>query len=557
VIGWWLAGCEPEVIPGPTVLARERMALREAERRVLLAEAEAALAAGDWSGAARIVALERETWPEDFGPMAERIRAEGPPEASVLLEDPRLPRAPRIPRDWAIAEARARGATLAQGSAVWTAVRDTWVVAPDVAAVTRATRRHLAAVAADEGFRARYGALVVPPGGDEPPDVFTAAIAAGWPEPVVVVEGTDAALAALDGWTRPVWPSERTTWEAHHAGVVLGVGVTLAEAPDGAVVVTLPTPGGPAWVGGVHAGDRVEAVDGVAVASLPAPRAAAVEAALSGAPGTRVSLSLQRDGEWVTRVVERAAVPEETVTGWRRTADGWDVAAAEGVAWVRISAFRPATDEAFDALTEFAAPAVVVLDLRGNGGGDLAAALHVADRFVFDGAMVTLEGRTHPPPTPGPAGELPWNAAAPGHALEGTPVVVLVDGRTASAAEIVAAILRAHAGALVVGEPTFGKLRSQSLRSDPASGAAWQVTTGRWRVGAVEERVEVDLALLLSPAERRAVDELVARRELPPTHPDGTPVPWLGTVSRRDLPPLTADPAGERALALALALAGD
>jgi C-terminal peptidase prc len=534
----FLTGCgaPPEAPAGPPVLAVEREALRAAERRVLLAEAEGALAAGDWRAAARIVAVERDAWPREFGPLEERIRAQGPPDAAALLGGPR-DEAARIGRAYGAelpaTRARAEGVTLAQGRAVWAGVRASYVDEVDVDAARGRIRDRLALLAADPGFRAAFGPRELP-AGDEP---LSAALAAGWPEPETVVEALDAALAGLDPWTRAVWPSERPRWEAHHAGVTLGVGVSLVAAPDGGVVVTLPAVGGPAWRAGVHAADRITRVDGA-----PAGDVAAVAAALEGAPGTVVTLGLLRAGEALERPVTRGVVPEETVTGWRRDGERWDVWAEEGVAWVRISAFRPDTDAAFDALTEYAEPAVVVLDLRGNGGGDLGAALHVADRFVSDGGLVALVGRTLAPPEPGPNGEVPWNVAVPGHALEGTPVVVLVDGRTASAAEIVAAILHERAGALVLGEPTFGKLRSQALRDDPATGAAWQVTTGRWLVGGVGERVEVDLHLPLTPAERRSADELTLRRELPSAHPDGTPVSWVGEVARRDLPTLSEDP---------------
>jgi carboxyl-terminal processing protease len=537
-------------------IAAERAALRAAERRVLFDEAESAMARGDWTAAARIVAVESPAWPDVFGPLAERIAAAGPPEAVALLGGPATPasESARIRHAYgpAAAETRARqaGATIAQARAVWAGVGSAFVDPVDAPAAASRARARLLAVAADPGVRAAFGALPAPDG-EDPPAVIASAVAAGWPAEVAAVEAIDAALAGLDPFTRAVWPAERAGWDARAAGVALGIGVELVSAPDGAVVVSLPAVGGPAWRAGVHAGDRLAAVDGAPPADL-----AAAQAALAGPPGTSVALLLARDGATVARTVERAAVPEETVTGFRRAGEGWDPWIAEGVAWVRISAFRPGTDEAFDALTEYAAPEVVVLDLRGNGGGDLAAALHVADRFVAEGPLVVLEGPTHAPPAPGPNGELPWNAAAPGHALEGTPAVVLVDGRTASAAEIAAGILRARAGAVILGEPTFGKLRSQALRDDPATGAAWQVTTGRWVVGGVGERVEPDLLLTLTPAERRNVDELVLRRELPAAHPDGTPLRWVGSVARRDLPTLSEDPVAGWALRVAEGLRG-
>jgi carboxyl-terminal processing protease len=232
-----------------------------------------------------------------------------------------------------------------------------------------------------------------------------------------------------------------------------------------------------------------------------------------------------------------------------------------GLTWLRLSAFRPHTDEQLDALLP-AEPGVVILDLRGNGGGDVMAAVNVVDRFVAEGVLVELEGRTIPEPQGGEQGELPWNVAVPGHPLEGVPVVVLVDRYTASAAEIVAGSLRERAGATLVGERTFGKGRAQALRVDAEQGVGWQVTNGVWTLpsGEVlepqqgEGGLAPDVQVVLSPAERLQVSGMRRVRELPPAHPDGTPVPDLGTQARADLPRLSADPQAERALAVARAL---
>lgn len=543
-------GCSATPDP-PSAAAVERAALRQAELHVLLAEAEQAAAGGEPLRAARIVVIERDTWPEEFGRVEASLRALGDPEVDAILGAAGAPEVavarafgPGLPAT----RARAAGATLGQARVVWHGIRAGFVDEVDEGRAADAVRARLALLGVDSGFRREFGERRIPEGADVV-GLVESAVAGGWPEDVTVVAALDAAVETLDPWTRPVWPAERPRWEGHHAGVVTGPGLELAPDPAGGVVVALPLPGGPAWSAGVHAADHLVSVDGRDVVTVDA-----AEAALLGPDGTTVQLALLRAGRPLSVEVLRAPVAEETVRGWRRDGDAWEVFAAEGVAWVRVSAFRPTTDEAFDALTEFAAPDVVVLDLRGNGGGDLAAALHVADRFVADGPLVELEGRGHRAPEPGPNGELPWNVAAPGHALEGTPAVVLVDPRTASAAEILAAVLERRAGAVVIGEPTFGKLRSQSLRDDPASGAAWQVTTGRWRVGEVAERVVPALQLPLTPAERRVVDELVLRRELPPTHPDGAPVHYAGEVARRDLPLLEVDPVAAWALRLGAAL---
>jgi carboxyl-terminal processing protease len=230
-----------------------------------------------------------------------------------------------------------------------------------------------------------------------------------------------------------------------------------------------------------------------------------------------------------------------------------------GLTWLRLVSFRPHTDEQLDALLP-AEPGVVLLDLRGNGGGDVMAAVNVVDRFVTDGVLVALTGRTIPPPKGGEGGELPWNAAVPGHPLEGVPVVVLVDRNTASAAEIVAGSLRERVGAVLVGERTYGKGLAQALRVNAELGVGWQVTNGVWTLpsGQALEPLDEgkaglvpDVEVVMSPAERLQVGVLRRQREMPTAHPDGTAVPDLGTTARAELPRLSDDPQGVRALEVA------
>ncbi|MCA9488553.1 MAG: PDZ domain-containing protein [Myxococcales bacterium] len=536
----------------------ERERLHTAERERMVADVRDALDEGRLLDAARVIGVER-PWDEvTFGPLAEEVAARSDdPEVlqrlgevdAVRLDEIRLARS--YGPELAATRAAREGVTRAHGRVVIDGVLREYVQPPDEAAMVRAARDHLTRVLlcppARESFALRPASL-----GADLEGLVDGAVEAGLPEELAVAEVVEAALGSLDPYTRAIWPASLVGWEEHHAGVSVGVGLALADADDGGVVVELPAVDGPGWRGGAHAGDGVLAVDGVSVAELPPPRAVAVAALLHGEPGTEVALDVFRDGAREQLSLLRAPVQESTVTGYRRTADGWELEAAAGVAVVGISAFRPHTDDELDALGIDAER--VVIDLRGNSGGDVQAALDVADRFVSGGELVRLVGRAVPPPEPGPNGELPWNQAVPGHGLEGARVVVLVDGRTASAAEILAAALRDVAGARIVGEPTWGKLVSQSLRSDPI-GVGWQVTTAHWTpVSGPVERVVPDELVPVSPAERAALDELRHRREWPTVHPDGTPVRYLGPAARADLPPITRDVQLEAALRIAAEL---
>lgn len=159
------------------------------------------------------------------------------------------------------------------------------------------------------------------------------------------------------------------------------------------------------------------------------------------------------------------AVREESVRGDRRRGDGswdWFVEDEPGVAWIRITSFGEGTIADFDAaIAEIAAaspPTGVLLDLRGNQGGLLAGAVEMCDRFLDDGVIVVTRRRQD---GGGPPRDV--RRAAPGTRLDGVPLAVLVDGLTASTAEVVAACLQDNGRARVFGSRTFGKGTVQTV----------------------------------------------------------------------------------------------
>jgi carboxyl-terminal processing protease len=165
----------------------------------------------------------------------------------------------------------------------------------------------------------------------------------------------------------------------------------------------------------------------------------------------------------------REVVKVESVLGDRRRPDGtweWLVADEPGVAIVRIASFGDHTvadlDAALEAIDRQAGDGLrgLVIDLRGNPGGLVSAACETCDRFLDEGVIVSTAGRR----AGAGAGEAATTRRAePGVALPGVPLAVLVDGLTASAAEIVAACLQDHHRATVVGSRTFGKGTVQSI----------------------------------------------------------------------------------------------
>ena len=173
----------------------------------------------------------------------------------------------------------------------------------------------------------------------------------------------------------------------------------------------------------------------------------------------------------------RELVQVESVQGDRRRVDGtweWWLEGEPGVAYVRITGFGERTAAELDrGLDEVAAgpagagvphaPRGLVIDLRGNPGGLVTAAVDVCDRFLDDGVIVSTCGRREAPGGAGDESPTDVRRATPGAVVPGLPIAILVDDLTASAAEIVAACLQDHRRATIVGGRTFGKGTVQSI----------------------------------------------------------------------------------------------
>ena len=259
----------------------------------------------------------------------------------------------------------------------------------------------------------------------------------------------------LDPYSRYLTPEEARGARARRVGQA-GLGLRLAPGGRrGGVVVAALAPEGPAARAGVRPGDRVLGIDGIALASLDLAAAAAL---LDGPAETEVTLRLQRGNRRLEATLLRSLVPPDSVQAERR----------DGALWLRVLAFSSATDsqlaEALVAAfgTRAPPPAGVVLDLRGNRGGLLGQAVAVAGAFLPGGVVARTGGR-HP-------GSIRTYQAGGPDLAEGAPLVVLVDGRTASAAEIVAAALADRGRAVMVGSASMGKGLIQAVVPLPNGG---------------------------------------------------------------------------------------
>ncbi|MFY1850566.1 S41 family peptidase [Achromobacter xylosoxidans] len=262
-------------------------------------------------------------------------------------------------------------------------------------------------------------------------------------------------------------PYSRVASRAELAPPPASVGLELS-IRDGALTVVRPLPGGPGEQAGIQAGDILTRVDGRATAGLPLPEAVAL---LRGAPGTRPMLTLRRPGTAGAIMAQPVRGPVQAPPTVRWELDG-------AVAVIRNSAFDSRTggqlrDAVDAAATRAAAPlAGLVLDLRGNAGGLLDAAEQVAGLALPEGSVIgSLRGRA-------PDNVRALRARDP-LVPRGVPMVVLVDGRTAAGAEIVAAALQDHGRALLIGAKTLGAGTIQTVLPLPAGQGALIVTTHR------------------------------------------------------------------------------
>ena len=240
-----------------------------------------------------------------------------------------------------------------------------------------------------------------------------------------------------------------------------GIGAELDVDPSThAVRVADVFPNAPAESAGLLPGDVITSIDGAS----PGTTADAVGTALRGKPGTAVRITFTRDGSAHEPIsIVRAIVVAPDVTG--RMLHG-------GVGYVRLRSFGAQSAQQLDAVLvklRAAHAGAYVIDERANGGGYRDAAIAIASHFVH-GTIVTTQERSAAPVR---------FAAKAGVAPIGAPFALLIDGDTASAAEIVAgAVQDAHAGTLV-GTRTFGKGLVQETFALPDGGAI-KLTTARY-----------------------------------------------------------------------------
>jgi carboxyl-terminal processing protease len=274
------------------------------------------------------------------------------------------------------------------------------------------------------------------------------------PQEVVIARFSESALSSLDPFTEIVWPWQVEDFQKNMTQQFTGIGVEISKATGELKVVSL-LPDTPAYTSGLDADDTITAIDGEPTKDITILCAVSK---ITGPKGTNVTLTIKHAGSEETEdiTITRGKIVVPSTRGWRREKKGkWDhmIDPKNGIAFVRITSFAentvPRTKKTLKDL-ETRGLKGLIIDLRFNSGGYLVTASGVVDLFVSSGLIVKSQPR--------------WGLSTYEFAhSKGThpdyPIVVLINGSSASASEIVAGALQdpKFRRATLVGTRTYGK----------------------------------------------------------------------------------------------------
>ena len=291
----------------------------------------------------------------------------------------------------------------------------------------------------------------------------------GYVEPVtddkLIESAINGMLSSLDPHSSYLNAKDFADMQVQTKGEFGGLGIEVT-MQDGLVKVVSPMDGTPAAEAGIQAGDLISGIDGDPVMGMNLNDA--VEK-MRGQVGSSIKLTIIRGTKDPFDVTMKRAVI--TVKSVR-----WELEKGN-IGYVRISSFSEKTDSGLrDAITKLKDATKgnldgLVLDLRNNPGGLLDQAIAVSDDFLDKGEIVSTRGRN-------PDEAQRWNAE-PGDLMDGKPIIVLINGGSASASEIVSGALQDQHRAILLGTKSFGKGSVQSVIPIPNHGAI-RLTTARY-----------------------------------------------------------------------------
>jgi carboxyl-terminal processing protease len=280
-----------------------------------------------------------------------------------------------------------------------------------------------------------------------------------------MLEFTAAMLGGLDEYSAFLTGGQLNDLYSQIEGNFVGLGVEL-KSSDGALLIVNVIHNSPAERGGIKPGDKITSVGGRSTADVNTDKAAEM---LQGPEGSVAQLTVVTGDEAPRQLsIRREHVDVSSVD---------DVKIIDrdfGVGYFKLTCFQKTTSQDVDrALRQLRADGMrsLVIDLRGNPGGLLTAAVEVAEKFVDSGTIVSTRGRS-----PGED----YNYQAHGTGQWRLPLVVLIDGDSASAAEILAGALRDYRRAQIVGTRSYGKGSVQGIFPLSVGGAGVRLTTAKF-----------------------------------------------------------------------------
>jgi carboxyl-terminal processing protease len=248
-------------------------------------------------------------------------------------------------------------------------------------------------------------------------------------------------------------------------GNFVGLGIEL-KADNQSLLIVSVIAGGPAERAGIRSGDRIVAVDGKSSRDVSTDAAADMLKGQEGSTVTVTLLSTQGDSRSVRVRRERVEVPSvEDISIIDRD---------RGIAYVRLSTFQKSTGRDMDAaLWKLHRDGMrsLIIDLRGNPGGLLTASVELADKFISEGTIVSTRGRS-------PREDFDYMAHNVG--TWRVPLIVLIDGDSASASEIFAGAIHDHRRGTIVGQRSYGKGSVQGIFPLNQSKAGVRLTTAKF-----------------------------------------------------------------------------
>ncbi len=335
-------------------------------------------------------------------------------------------------------------------------------------------------------------------------DLFAEILARAEQDYVVEIDETEAMEAAINGMLTSLDPhsgymdaDEFRSMQIQTSGEYGGLGIEVT-MEDGFVKVITPMDNTPASRAGIESGDLLTAIDGKPIVGQTLSDAVKD---MRGEVGTDITVTVLREGEDSFDVtLTREIIQPKSVT-WKMQ--------ESGIGYVRISTFNERTTlmlkDALEGIKDKTKgrPRGLILDLRRNGGGLLEQAISVSSFFLSGGEVVSTQGRR--------ASDIERYPAEPGEFFRNVPIIVLIDGGTASAAEIVAGALQDRGRATIVGMTSFGKGSVQTVIPLGAERGAIRLTTSRYYTPSgrsIQARgIEPDIEI----ANERVTEEELAR----------------------------------------------